>query len=303
MRRLRRGTGDMARFNGPAPQGRKRRPLRTRRRFGWGWIRHLPLLWLGALAVCAFLTYFLAGSGFFSVRTVRAGGALSREDIGRITAHCGCLGDNIFVVRADEIKLRLAAQLPTLVFDRVYTRLPNEVVVEGRPKAKVAIWRTPEAAYAVDANGEVLQVWKKPDPATLWKKMPDRWQGLPVFDEGYGGQFMLGHRLLVGDYVGASDLSYALSLGAAMPADLRAAIKQYRFRRYIGITVVGKKKWWALFSERDGVGDIALRVAALQQEWFGGNGAPPALHAGGCIDLRGPLGSHEQYIRPDHHCG
>lgn len=293
----------MARFNGPAPHGRKRRPIRTRRRFGWGWIRRLPLLWLGALAVCAFLTYFLAGSGFFSVKTVRAGGKLSRTDIGQIAAHCDCLGDNIFVVRADDIKRRLAAQIPTLVFDRVYTRLPNEVVVEGRPKVKVAIWRTPEAAYAVDASGEVLQVWKKPDPRQLWKKLPERWQGLPVFDEDYGGQFTRGRRLLVGQSISATDLAYALDLSAAMPADLQAAIKQYRFRRYIGITVVGKKNWWALFSERDGVGDINLRVDALHQEWFGGNGAAPALHAKGCIDLRGPLGSHEQYVRADHHCG
>src|SRR5215470_2028407 len=112
----------MARPTGPLVRPRRRRIFRTRRRFGWGWIRGLPLLWMGAVAVCGFLVFFFAGSGIFSVRTVLAG-HLAPGDVATITQRCGCIGDNIFMVRSDVIKQRLET-IPTLRINRVYTRLP-----------------------------------------------------------------------------------------------------------------------------------------------------------------------------------
>lgn len=285
----------MARPTGPARRGKRRPilPLRTRRRFGWGWIRRLPLLWIGAFALCAALTYYLAGSGVFSVRTVQAGGVTPAE-LAAIQRQCGCIGDNIFVVQADQIKRRLQA-IPTLDVVRVYTRLPNKVVVEAHPKSRVAIWRTPEAAYAVDAQAEVLQVWKKPIPRT--------WGALPVFDEGYGGGFTKGHRLLVGQYLPKDDpLAFALSLRARMPADLQAMVKRYVYRRFIGITVEGKSGWWALFGPGDGALD--LRMQALHRALLPDDGSAAVLTGTSCIDLRGALNDRQyQYYRHDHRCG
>jgi hypothetical protein len=284
----------MARPTGPLLRQQRRRPVRTRRRFGWGWIRHLPLLWIGALAVCAFLTYFFAGSGVFSVRTVLASN-MSPAELAQIRQRCNCIGDNIFVVRADEIKRRLAA-IPTVEVERVYTRLPNQVVVVARPKAKVAIWRTPEASYAVDGSGEVLQVWRT-------RPFPRDWKGLPVFYEGYDGNFARGHRLVVGQSLPHdAPLAFAVSLHAAMPADLQALIRKYVYSRYIGITVEGVTNWWALFSPNDGSMD--QRVEALHQALLPTDGSAPLLPAGYCIDLRGALSSREyQYMRADHRCG
>jgi hypothetical protein len=286
----------MARPTGPAlrqPRRRLFRPFRTRRRFGWGWIRRLPLLWIAALAICVALTYYFAGSGVFRVRTVQAGN-VSAKDLAAIRQRCGCIGDNIFVVRPDDIKRRLQT-IPTLDVVRVYTRLPNKVFVDARPKQRVAIWRTPEAAYAVDAAGEVLQVWKKP--------IPHRWGALPIFDEGYGGGFTKGHRLLVGQYLPKDDpLSFVLSLRAQMPADLQALIKKYVYRRFIGMIVEGKTGWWALFSPDDG--QTGLRIQALQGALLPTDGSAVILKPGYCINLRGPLNSRGyQYYRQDHNCG
>jgi hypothetical protein len=249
---------------------------------------------LGALAFCAFLTYYFAGSGVFSVRTVLAEN-IPLADQALIRARCGCIGDNIFVVRTEVIKQRLMT-IPTVDIERVYTRLPNQVVVEARPKRPVAIWRTPEAAYAVNGAGEVLRVWKKPFPKHGWGT-------LPVFNEGYGGGFRKGHRLLVGQYLPKDDpLGFALTLRASMPADLRAQIKEYLYRRFIGVTVIGTTNWWALFSPTDG--NLALRIQALQQALLPGAGSTAILLPGYCIDLRGALnGRQYQYMRADHLCG
>jgi hypothetical protein len=276
----------MAKPTGPLVRPRRRRIIRTRRRFGWGWIRRLPLLWIGAVVVCAFLVYFFAGSGIFSVRTVMAD-HLAPGDVARITRQCGCVGDNIFMVRSDEIKRRLAA-IPTLRIGRVYTRLPNQVIVEATYKRKVAIWRTPEAAYGVDADGEVLQVWKRPFPH--WGPM-----GLPVFDEGYDSTIKRGKRLLVGQSIAVEPLTMALNVRSRLPASLVPLVKGYLYRPFVGITIIGRANWWALVG-LDYSSNLDVRLstleAALEQ-------VPPYIGPGDCVDLR----SEQQYYRHDHHCG
>ena len=225
---------------GSGAQQRRRRQVRTRRRFGWTWMRHLPLLWLAALAFCAFLTYYVVGSGTFSVRTVRANGGLTPQETAEIEAQCGCIGANIFAVRVAMIERNLA-RIPTLHVTRVYTRLPNQVIVDAARKTRVAIWRTPEAAYAVDGTGEVLQVWRKDAyPRHGWKRVP-------VFDEGYDDLFVRGHRLTVGRYLPpGTPLGFALALYTGLPADLRAQVRKYVYRNPVGITVQVAGARWAL---------------------------------------------------------
>jgi hypothetical protein len=277
----------MARPSGPSVRPRRRRIFRTRRRLGWGWVRHLPLLWIGALAVCAFLFYFVVGSGIFSVKKVVAVGLKPRE-LAQVMDRCRCVGQNIFVVRPDDIRQRLES-IPTLIIKRVYTSMPNNVYVEASYRLRIAVWRTPEAAYAVAADGEVLQIWRKPFP---------HFSPLPVFDEGYDGTIKKGHRLLIGEHVPAEPLAMAMSLHRRIPPALQVLVKGYYYRPFIGVTVIGKANWWALFG-LDYSAKLDLRIntviAALAT-------VPPAtaptLRPGDCIDLRAVL-----YMRHDHTCG
>lgn len=277
---------------GGGAQLHRRRQVRTRRRFGWAWMRHLPLLWLAALAFCAFLTYYVVGSGTFSVRTVRANGVLTSQETAEIEAQCGCIGANIFAVQVAMIERNLA-RIPTLQVTRVYTRLPNQVIVYAARKTRVAIWRTPEAAYAVDGTGEVLQVWRKDAyPRHGWK-------GVPVFDEGYDDLFVRGHRLTVGRYLPpGTPLGFALALYTGLPADLRAQVRKYVYRNPVGITVQVAGARWALFSPADD--NLAPRIAALEQVVQ--PDAAVQLLRGYCFDLRGTLGK-SQVFSPNSRCG
>ena len=292
MRRVRRASGAMALPLGGGAQLHRRRQVRTRRRFGWAWMRHLPLLWLAALAFCAFLTYYVVGSGTFSVRTVRANGVLTSQETAEIEAQCGCIGANIFAVQVAMIERNLA-RIPTLQVTRVYTRLPNQVIVYAARKTRVAIWRTPEAAYAVDGTGEVLQVWRKDAyPRHGWK-------GVPVFDEGYDDLFVRGHRLTVGRYLPpGTPLGFALALYTGLPADLRAQVRKYVYRNPVGITVQVAGARWALFSPADD--NLAPRIAALEQVVQ--PDAAVQLLRGYCFDLRGTLGK-SQVFSPNSRCG
>lgn len=277
---------------GGGAQLRRRRQVRTRRRFGWTWMRHLPLLWLAALASCAFLTYYVVGSGTFSVRTVRANGTLTSQETAEIEAQCGCVGANIFALRVATIERNLA-RIPTLQVTRVYTRLPNQVIVDAARKPRVAVWRTPEAAYAVDGTGEVLQVWRKDAyPRHGWK-------GLPVFDESYDDLFVRGHRLTVGRYLPpGAPLAFALTLYTGLPMDLRSQVRKYVYRDPVGITVQVAGARWALFSPADD--SLTLRIAALVQVVQ--PDATVQLPSGYCFDLRGTLGK-SQVFSPNSRCG
>jgi hypothetical protein len=195
------------------------------------------------------------------------------------------MGKNIFTVRPDDVKRRLDG-IPTLIVTRVFTTLPNNVHVEATYRRRVAIWRTPEAAYAVAANAEVLQVWRSPFRRNQWKP-------LPIFDEGYDSSLKKHHRLLVGEHVPAAGLAMALSLRSRIPPQLRTMVKGYSYRPSVGITMIGKTNWWALFgldssSKLDQRASIVLAAVT---------GSRPALKKGGCIDLRATF-----YIRPDHRC-
>ena len=286
MRSTRRVSSIMAKPAGRAARPKRRHIFRTRRRFGWGWIRHLPLLWLGALAVCGFLFYFFVGSGYFSVRTVSASN-LSQRELDEVNARCQCVGDNIFTLRADDIKQRLEA-IPTLNVVRVYTRLPNLVIVEATHKHPVAIWRTPEAAYAVTSDGEVLQVWRKPFPRHLWR--------VPVFDEGYDSSVKKGHRLLVGEHISREPLAMALNLRDRIPTDLRVQVRRYYYRPFLGLTLVGRAGWWALFG-MDYSPTLDTRITALRGVLAAD---PPYIGPGDCISL---VDLNNVYKRHDHRCG
>lgn len=274
----------MARPKNTMTRQRSRRIFRTRRRFGWGWIRRLPLLWLGASAICGVLIYFLVGSGIFSVRTVEAAN-LRPADVASIEVQCRCIGANIFVVRADEIRQRLVRTLPTLVVTRVYTRLPNQLVVEAYRKTKVAIWRTPEAAYGVDETGEVLQVWKHPFPKR------GVWAGLPVFDD----KTKRGRRLLVGQSIPAAPLTMALNLRDRLPTALRGQARGYVYQQYVGVTLQSRTGWWALFG-MDYSDKLDVRMAVLQAAL---DQVPAGVRAHGCLDLR----LDRPVARTDRACG
>jgi len=278
-RKQKRNDGAMAKFGGPQARQRRRRIFRTRRRFGWGWVRRLPLLWLGALAACAFLIYFVTGSGIFSVRTVLARN-LSPQDVDAITARCQCIGANIFVVKSDEIRSRLVEGLPTLVVQRVYTRLPNQVVVEAYHKQIVAIWRTPEAGYGVDATGEVLRVWKHP--------LPRHWS-YPLFDDTQHRA----RRYLVGQMLPSDPLAMALNVRARLPKSLQTQIKGYVYTPFTGLVLHSKEGWWAFFG-MDYSAKLDMNISELQNAL-----AKELVPSQGCMYLSGD----HPFTRKDHFCG
>jgi hypothetical protein len=280
-----RSTPRMALPHGSNNRPRRQRFFRTRRKIGLGWLRQLPLLWIGAVAVCVFLLYLVLATGAFSVKTVEAPN-LAPKDLAQVIARCQCIGDNIFVVRPDDIQRRLKGLL-TLDVNRVYTTIPNTVHVEATYKTRVAIWRTPEAAYAVAADAEVLQVWRHPYPHNHWKP-------LPIIDEGYDSSIKKHHRLLVGEHVPLVPLTMALSLRSRIPTQLRALVKGYVYRPATGITMVGRTNWWALLGV-DYSSRLDQRVSAVLTAL---TESPPTLGRGDCVDLRAT-----PYMRHDHSCG
>ncbi len=147
--------------------------------------------------------------------------------------------------------------------------------------------------YAVAADGQVLQVWKKPFPKHGWKD-------LPVFDEGYDGVIEKGHRLLVGEHVAVQALEMALNLKSRTPEQLRPLVKGYSYKPFTGGIVVGKTNWWALFG-MDRSNNLDFRMAALLGAL---THRPPLLAPGQCIDLRQvSLEGAQSYIHPNHNCG
>jgi hypothetical protein len=275
----------MALPRGSNNRPRRQRFFRTRRKIGLGWLRQLPLLWIGAVAACFFLLYLVVGSGVFSVKTVEAPN-LAPKDLAQVVARCKCIGANIFVVRPDDIQRRLNGLL-TLVVTRVYTSVPNTVHVEATYKQRVAIWRTPEAAYAVAADGEVLQVWRHPYPHNHWKP-------LPIFDEGYDSSVKKHHRLLVGEHVPVVPLTMAMNLRSRVPQQLQALVKGYMYRPATGITMIGRANWWALLGV-DYSSKLDQRLSAVLTAL---TEVPPTLGHGDCVDLRAT-----PYMRHDHSCG
>ena len=279
----------MATPTGRSSRTRRKRVFRTRRKIGWSWLGHLPLLWMAAVAGCLFLLYFVVGSNYFSVRTVNASN-LSGRDLQAVIARCQCVGDNIFTLREDVIRRRLEG-IPSLIVERVYTRLPNQIVVVAQYKQRVAIWRTPDVAYAVAADGEVLQVWRRPFPKHTW-------DGMAIFDEGFDSTIKKGKRLVVGDHVERDALTMGLSLRAHFPVALRPQVKRYYYRPFIGFTVESKTGWWALFG-LDSSSLLDARITSLQGML---SGNPPVIGPGDCVDLRDP-NLKNLYMRQDHRCG
>jgi hypothetical protein len=284
-----RGSGVMARPLGSGSKQRRPRFIRTRRRFGWGWIRQLPLPWMFVFAVCVGMLGYVAESGTFNVRAITAPN-LSAKEIAQVTARCDCIGQNIFLVRPNDIKQRLES-IPQLVVNRVYTSLPNHLYVEAALKERVAIWRTPEAAYAVASDAEVLQVWKRPFPKTGWKL-------LPVFDEGYDATVKPGHRLLVGEHVSASALTTALALKSRALPSVRAQVKGYLYQPLSGVILVGRTNWWAVFGT-DTSSNLDVRMDDLGAALSRG-----ALAKGSCVDLRIVDAQHNTRltVSRDHSC-
>ncbi len=282
----------MARPATGASRQPRRRFFRTRRRFGWGAIRQLPVPWIVAIACSIVVLYYVLLSGTFTVRAVDTP-RLGKKETAEVLARCECIDKSIFTLQADVIKRRLSG-IPALIVDRVETSLPNHVRVIAHYKVRVAIWRTPEAAYAVSSDGQVLQVWKKPFPKSAWKS-------LPVFDEGYDTVIRKGHRLLVGEHVGVEALQMARSLKSRTPPDLRPLVKGYTYKPFTGEIVVGKTNWWALFG-MDRSNNLDFRMAALLGAL---SHRPPFLAPGQCIDLREAnlQGSPPSYIHPNHNCG
>jgi hypothetical protein len=263
----------------------RRRIFRTRLRFGWRWIRRLPLLWMACLALCIGVLYFFINSQTFKVHAVEAA-HLAPGDVENITSLCQCVGQNIFTIQPSAIKQRLD-EISTLAIWRVYTRLPNQVIVDAGYRVKVAIWRTPEAEYAVDRTGDVLQVWKRPFPKAGWT--------LPVFDEGYDTTIHKGKRLLVGDSIPVAPLTMARQARGRLPQALISQVKTFLYRPGLGLTLVGNKGWLALLG-MDYSSQLDARLNTLVSIL---SGRPPLLSGRDCIDLRGAY----PYYRHDHRCG
>ncbi len=283
----------MARPAGSVSRQSKRRIFRTHRRFGWGRILQLPLPWIGAVVCSIVLLYVVVFSGTFKVRAIEAP-HLAKKDLAQVVDRCQCVDRSIFALQTADIKRRLDG-IPALVIDKVVASLPNHVSVFAHYKPRVAVWRTPEAAYAVAADGQVLQVWKKPFPKSGWKR-------LPVFDEGYDSVIKKGHRLLVGEHVAVQALEMELSLQSRTPAQLKPLVKGYAYKPFTGGIVVGKTNWWALFG-MDRSNNLNIRMAALLGVL---THQPPYLSPGQCVDLRQAdvQGSpNNSYIHPNHNCG
>jgi hypothetical protein len=242
-------------------------------------------LWLVSLAVCAGVLVFFINSPTFKVRSVAAS-HLAPGDVANITNLCECVGQNIFTVQPAAIQSRLD-EIPTLTIRRVYTRLPNQVIVDAGYRIKVAIWRTPEAAYAVDSTGGVLEVWKLPFPRSGWD--------LPVFDEGYDATFHKGRRLLVGDSIPQAPLTMARQVRSHLPRALLSQVKTFFYQPSTGLVLVGKTGWLALLG-MDYSAQLDARLSTLRTVL---SGKPPLLQGRDCVDLRGQY----PYYRHDHRCG
>jgi hypothetical protein len=215
---------------------RRRRQMKTRRRWTWRSLFHTPIPQLVVLVLVLGGFYALATSRVFAIRTVQVNGApAAQSELFR--RYCDCVGQNIFLTRPEDVRWRLG-RIPYVDVTDVYARLPDRIVIDAAYRQPALLWRTTAATYTVDALGEVLYDVRHL-PQGFAASVPTT-ATLPLVYSPHDTTFVSGQHVAAG----TPGLAMVLSARTMMPRDLAPSIDLYRWSPYSGLTVHSRLGWW-----------------------------------------------------------
>jgi len=260
---------------------RRRRQVKTRRRWTWRSLLHAPIPQLVALLLVLGGLYGLATSRLFSISTVQAVGDSSLTT-DAIRAGCECVGANIFLTRPEDVRARLTARLPWIDVRQVYTRLPDRLVVDATDRRPALLWRTTAATYTVDMSGRVLYDLHAPPVATA---MIPTTATVPLVYSPHDV------RLTPGQFVPSTAIKMVMQTRADLPASLAPSVNVYRWSPYSGLTAHSTVGWW--FSLGIVLGDdLRMRVDAVSNAYKQGY---MDQHHCNYVDLRPGINAYCNY--------
>jgi len=185
------------------------------------------------------LLYHVAASDDFRITTVAVIGA-QLVPVAEIEQTAAANGLNIFWVRQEEVGQRLQA-ISAIQSARVSATLPNRLEVRIVERAPVAVWRTGDASFLVDAEGRIL-------------RSTDREVNLPMIRD-------LGTRPIPsGGRVDAKALGTMFRLQQLLPQIATLRPQEFEYSPDTGVTVVVDSGARMRFGLDD---DLEWKVAAL----------------------------------------
>lgn len=232
---------------------RRRRKMKTRRRWTWRSLLHAPIPQIAVLALVLVGLYVLATSRLFSINTVQVLGDTNLPS-DRIRLDCRCVGNNIFLTRPEDVRAHLLARMPWLDVRQVYARLPNRVVVDATYRQPALLWRTSVATYTVDQSSHILyNVQAPPVPASMVPTSAT----VPLVYSPTDTTFRSGQS------VATIAVAMVMQTRADLPRDIAPSVNLYRWSPYSGLTAHSKIGWWFSVGINLG-GDLQHRIDALE---------------------------------------
>ncbi len=234
---------------------RRRRQMRTRRRWTWRSLFRAPIPHVTALVLVLGGLYLLATSSVFAISRVEVYGD-NALPVALVSRTCRCVGSNIFLTRTDDVRRRLSA-IAWLDVRNVYARLPDRLAVEATFRPAIALWRTPAATYAVDSGGLVLyDVSNAPVPEV---EVPTTRTVPLIYDATTSA-------LASGEHVPVQALQELLQARRDMPADLVRYIDRYRWIPAFGLYGHSTLGWWFALGFSQGR-DLQEKLNILDNEF------------------------------------
>lgn len=203
--------------------------------------RLLRLCGLALLAALLWGAYQAPRSERLKIHTVAVRGTheLSAAEVRRTS---GLVGLSYWQVRADEVEARLE-RLPRVARATVEAGFSDTAAITIEERTPALVWRNEAGAYLVDGEGVVLEtVEHAPRLPTVEQADRRRWKP--------------------GDRLDDEILTYALSLYAELPADVRPSIRNLTYEEGVGYRIVSSEGWTAVLGDARQVG---AKVAVLRR--------------------------------------
>lgn len=160
-------------------------------------------------------------------------------DINRVKASLRLDGQNLLAIDAPMIE-KMLRQQPAVKAVTVRRQWPNKVIVQVEERRPVAIWQTPEGAFAVDEEGYVISEAQAQGP-------------LPAIVAQEGG-------LRVGSRVPQGVMGLSKDIISRMPRESGAQPRQFQYSTSLGLAVVTDQGWKAIFGDDR---DLDFKMATL----------------------------------------
>jgi hypothetical protein len=203
--------------------------------------RLLRLCGLALLAALLWGAYQAPRSDRLRIHTVAVRGTdeLSAAEVRR---ESGLVGASFWQVRAEDVEARLE-RLPWIARATVDAGFSDTASVTIQERTPALVLRNKAGAYLVDGEGVVLEaVEDAPRLPTMEQADRRRWKP--------------------GDTLDDEILTYALSLYAELPADVRPSIRNLTYEEGIGYRLISSEGWTAVLGD---AGQTGAKVAVLRR--------------------------------------